>query len=252
MHYETNAFAQRATRVVRLATGAGLLAAVAMALIPQTMRAQEGSDPWVLDDFSTGAGKVEATSGEHTVNQTGADIIGGTRSITILYGKKDKSAFGQESVLQVRPGTSENAPSALIWSNGFDATPLAYVGYPSDDTDTPLNLNVTSYDRFRLSFEGLSTGVEFLFEVWYGGSFQYYGPLSCPLTASSSPFTVDLPFSAFTPGLAPITWNSLDGIAIQFSEGTNTLDSPNLAITGFSALMSTDPAGTVTCGTPAT
>jgi hypothetical protein len=27
------------------------------------------------------------------------------------------------------------------------------------------------------------------------------------------------------------------------------LNSPNLAITGFSALMSTDPAGTVTCPT---
>ena len=247
MKFKTNAFAHRATRAVHLATGAGLLAALAMACMPQTMRAQEGSDPWVLDDFSTGAGKLEATSGEHTLNQTGADIIGGTRSITILYGKKDKSAFGQESVFQVRPSTSENAPSALIWSNGFDATPEFVVEYPSNDT--PLNLNVTSYDRFRLSFEGLSTGVELLFEVWYGGSFQYFGPLSCPLTASNSSFTVDLPFSAFTPGLVPITWNSLDQLTLQFSEGTSPLNSPNLAITGFSALMSTDPAGTVTCPT---
>jgi hypothetical protein len=80
--------------------------------------------------------------------------------------------------------------------------------------------------------------------------FKYDAALPCALTASNSSFTVDLPFSAFTPEqLAPITWSDLDGLTIEITEGTSPLNSPNLAITGFYALPATDPAGTVTCPT---
>jgi hypothetical protein len=144
MKFKTNAFAHAATR------GAGLLAAAAMAWMPQTTRAQD----LTLDDFSTGPGKLEATSGSHTVSQTGTGIVGGTRNISLVYGKKDKSEFGQESTLQVRPSTSKNVPSALIWSNGFDATPGIELEYFGLNQDTPLNLNLTNYDRFRVGFQG--------------------------------------------------------------------------------------------------
>jgi hypothetical protein len=144
MRFKTNAFAQTATRVAHLAHGAGLLAVVAMAWMPQTMRAQEGSDPWVFDDFSTAGGKLEATSGPHSVNQTSSEIIGGTRSISLNYTASDPSKFGQESTLQVRPSSKKQVPSALIWSNGFDATPLIDLQYFGLDADTPLNLNLTN------------------------------------------------------------------------------------------------------------
>jgi hypothetical protein len=254
MHYETNAFAQTAKRLTRLARGASLLAALAMAWIPQTMRAQDGSDPWVLDNFRTGGGKLQATSGTHSVIQNGPGMVGGERSLTLVFGP-NADEFGQTSTVQVRPSADPKVvPPAMIWSNGFDTVPYFYVEYDGLNNDTPLNLNLTNYnyDRFRISFKGLSTGVVLVAEVSYGGSFQYYANLGCGLTASNSSFTVDLPFSAFAPGLAPITWNSLDGLLLQFSEGTSPLNSPNMAIIGFSAIMSTDPAGTITCGSPTT
>ena len=237
MKLETNVFALRTTRVAHFATGAGLLALMAMAWMPQTMRAQEGSNPWVLDNVKTGGGRIQGTSGTPSVIQNGSGIIGGERSLTLVFGP-NSDPFGQISTAQVRPSADPKVvPPALIWSNGFDTVPGFYVEYFGLNNDTPLNLNLTDYDRLRVSFEGLSTGVVLVAEVWYGGSFQYFAPLSCGLTASTSAFTVDLPFSAFTPGLAPITWNSLDGLLLQFSEGSSPLNSPNLAITGFSALM---------------
>jgi hypothetical protein len=169
-----------------------------------------------------------------------------------VYGKKDKSEFGQESTLQVRPSTSKNVPSALIWSNGFDATPGIELEYFGLNQDTPLNLNLTNYDRFRVGFQGISTGIVLTAEVWYGGDFNTYGIESCGLPASDSPFTVDLPFSTFAPGTTPITWSALDGLFMELTEGTSALNSPNLAITGYSAILATDPAGTITCGPPAT
>jgi hypothetical protein len=248
MKFKTNAFTHRATRVAHLSLGAVSLAAVALALMPQTMRAQ----PLILDNFQTGAGKVVATSGTQTVIQNGSGIIGGARSLTLVIGPSGDE-FGQTSTVQVRPSADPKVvPPALLWSNGFDTVPGFYVEYFGLNNDTPLNLNLTNYDRLRVSFEGLSTGVVLSAEAWYGGSFQYYAPLSCGLTASTSSFTVDLPFSAFTPGLAPITWSDLDGLFLQFSEGTSPLNSPNLAVTGFYALPASNPAGTVTCGPPAT
>jgi hypothetical protein len=203
----------------------------------------------VLDNFQTGAGKIAATSGTQSVTQPGSGIVGGGRNISIVYNPGAFSQFGQPSTLQVRPSTTK-VPSALIWSNGFDARPLIEVAYAGPNDDTPLGLNLTNYDRLRFSFEGLSTGVVLDAAVWYGGSFQYDAALPCALTASNSSFTVDLPFSAFTPEqLVPITWSDLDGLTIEITEATSPLNSPNLAITGFYALPATDPAGTVTCPT---
>jgi len=235
--------------VARLSLGAVSLATVAMAWMPQTMRAQN----LVLDNFQTGAGKVQAVSGSQGVNQTGAGIVGGTRGISIVYNPAAPSVFGQLSTLQVRPSADpKTVPPALIWSNGFGVVPGIEVEYFGLNDDTPLNLDLTDYDRFRLSFDGTSTGVVLTAEVWYGGDFNLYGAESCGLPASNHPFTLDIPFSAFAPGLAPITWSSLDGLFFELTEGTSPLNSPNLAITGFYAIPATDPAGTITCGPPAT
>jgi hypothetical protein len=251
MKLKKNAFARRATRVAHLSLGAVSLAAVAMTSMPHSMRAEE--NPLVLDNFQTGAGKVAATSGSQTVNQTGSEIVGGTRTISIVYGPAAPSVFGQPSTAQVRPSADPKVvPPALIWSNGFDVVPGIELEYFGLNQDTPLNLNLTDYDRFRVNFEGLSTSIVLTTEVWYGGDFQFYGWESCGLSACNSPFTVDIPFSAFAPGLSPITWSTLDGLFMELTEGSSPLNSPNVAITGFYALPASDPAGTVACVPPTT
>jgi hypothetical protein len=213
-----------------------------MALMPQTMRAQE--NPLVLDNFQTGAGKIQATSGTQSVTQTGSGIVGGGRSISIVYNPAAPSQFGQPSTLQVRPSADPKVlPPALIWSNGFDAVPGIEVEYAGQNADTPLGLNLTNYDRFRLSFEGLSGSIVLTAEVWYGGSFNFYGYQSCGLPASNIPFTVDIPFSAFNPGLSPITWSDLDGLFFELTEGASPLNSPNSGDHGFLRPSGPGPGG---------
>jgi hypothetical protein len=111
MKFKTNAFAQTATRVAPVSGWACLLAVVAAAWMPQTMRAQEGSNPWVLDNFKTGGGKLQATSGTHSVIQNGSGIIGGARSLTLVFGP-NADEFGQPSTVQVpAQRRSEGGPS---------------------------------------------------------------------------------------------------------------------------------------------
>jgi hypothetical protein len=68
---------KKSLQIMKLKTNvfAVSLAAVAMAWMPQTMRAQ--GNALVLDNFQTGAGKIAATSG----TQTGSGIVVGGRSV---------------------------------------------------------------------------------------------------------------------------------------------------------------------------
>ena len=67
----------------------------------------------------------------------------------------------------------------------------------------------------------------------------------CP---SNTPFTVDIPFTAFapTPGTT-IPWNAIGALLLDRTEGTSPLNSPNLAITGHSAIPASDAPGTIPC-----
>ena len=64
---------QITTRAIKLTLGAGLLAMVAITL-PQTMRAQD----LLLDNFATGAVRMEGTTAVTSTTQTGTGIFGGT------------------------------------------------------------------------------------------------------------------------------------------------------------------------------
>ncbi len=110
MKLKTNAFALRATRVAHFATGASLLAAVAMALMLQTMQAQN----LIIDNFATGGGKVAATTGVQTVTQTGTGIYGGFRQITLTVQNGlgvSTDPYQQPVQAQVRPSNSASDPS---------------------------------------------------------------------------------------------------------------------------------------------
>jgi hypothetical protein len=217
----------------------------AFALMPQMMRAQN----LTLDDFSTAPGKVTATSGTHTTALAGSGIIGGTRYISIVY-NKNGSPFGQSSTLQVRPSTSTKVPSALIWSNGYDASPEIQVYYgPNTLADPPLNLDLTAYNRFRLNFQGLATSLVLAALVDYGPDANIYADEFCTLPASNTPFTVDIPFSKLTPTAGTtIPWNAIGALLIELTEGSSPLNSPNLAITGYSAIPASEAPGTILCG----
>jgi len=251
MHFKTNAFAHRAARVAHLARGASLLAVTAMALVPQTMRAQK--DPLVLDDFSTGKGKAESATGAKYYAQTGTGIVGGTRNINLIMGPGDSaSVFAQPVQVQVRPQPKDSAtPSALIVSAGFQAYGTVQVYYDGSATES-VDLNLVPYDRFRVTFAGLIGTVDFAFEVAdIAGNLSavtcFIGPFS-GTNIDGSGFTittVDIPqASLISPGT--VDWSNIKLISMQLGSAS-AYGLSNFAITDLSAIMATDPAGTVTC-----
>jgi hypothetical protein len=107
-----------------------------------------------------------------------------------------------------------------------------------------MNLNLTGYERLRISFAGLSNPLNDLVIAVQQGSGQVG---ECALGVPSSQYlsdplalTVDFPLSAFTVGT---NWSDIRVIEIIFEGG-------NLAITQFVAIPngSTEPAANFTCG----
>src|ERR1022692_4499994 len=118
MKLKTKVFALRATRVAHLSLGAGLLALVAMAWIPQTMQAQN----LILDNFATGGGKVAATTGVQTVTQTGTGIYGWFRQIRLTVDNGSgvsTDPYQQPVQAQVRPSARASDTSSLLWSGRY-------------------------------------------------------------------------------------------------------------------------------------
>jgi hypothetical protein len=130
-------------------TKIGMMTAVAIALLPQAMRAQV--DPPTLDNFSTGAGKASATSGTKTVTMTGSGIYGGSRSVSVVFDKGYRAnAFGQPAQAQVRPeATGAATPSGLLVSEGYDVDAVIQLAYEGAASES-LNLDMAPYNRFRV------------------------------------------------------------------------------------------------------
>ncbi len=227
MNTKTNAFAF--PRMAGQAVGASLLALVSLVLAPRTAQAQSQS----LDNFATGVGKVSASSGVHTVQQTGSGIVGGTRTIILSVGSGTNNPFDQTSVVQVRPSTKETIPSALIWDVGYAAASRIDLEYGNG---APLGLDISSYNLLTVSFNGLAGNLNFNIEAWQpDGESAMAG---CNLGPVDYAFNVDLPMTAFTLlNGNEIDWSNISLIDIIFQAGT-AADNSNLAITGFSAMTS--------------
>jgi hypothetical protein len=237
MKLNTNPFQFPATRVANVALNAGLLALVGLALTPRTLRAQDLS----LDNFATGAGKISATTGTHEATQTGSGIIGGNRNIT-LASPSGANEFQQPIQVQVLPSTTSSVPSAFLWDVGYGA--IARIDMIYGNT-TSLGLNLTAYNRFRISFNGLSSTLNFNIVVWQSNNVASSN--ACNLLVDEEPFTVDMYLAGFPNTGAPAMWENIEAIDIVF-QGGGINGSPNLAITGFSAVPASVAPGTVTCG----
>jgi len=255
MKLKTKAFALGAARAAHLARGAGLLAAVAIAWMPQTMRAQK--DPLVIDNFQTGGGGAEATSGVKYLTQTGTGIYGGTRNINLEVSTGAGNLFAQPAQVQVRPQPNTSAaPSAFIVNAGFDVFTYIQLYYEGATTES-LNLNLADYNRIRLTFAGLIKGQDFNIEVYDNtGSWSLVscgiGPFTQTGVGTITLSTVDIPKENFGPTAAgnPLDWSNIELIDLIWEAG-NVYGTNNFAITEVSAIMATDPVGTVTCGAPA-
>jgi hypothetical protein len=97
--------------------------------------------------------------------------------------------YHQTSTLDVSNGF-------LIMDNGFGdiaGLTLAY-GYNTNGTQSPLHLNLTSYDRFRIHFAG---GGAFYAMVIYTADGRHFSTSGHTPTRNSPGFDYDIPFTAF-------------------------------------------------------
>lgn len=153
--------------------------------------------------------------------------------------------------MQVRPSTSKSDPPSLLWSVGFGATAQVNVAY---GVSAPLNLNLTGYDRLRINFGGLSSGLNLNLVAQQGSNGHAAAACSIGLSPSSesnaapAAFTVDFPLSTFTsPNGLPVDWSNILMLQIVLAGG------PDLAVAEFLAIPngSTEEPARFTCGAPA-
>jgi hypothetical protein len=223
-----------------------LLALVITALLQGVAAAQR-----TIDDFSTGAYQktLPTKTAVGDVNVQKGNMIGGERwtYLQVCHQVPCNAAeneFAQSATLQIRPSKNKAVPSALILSGGYKTLPLIEVfwGIDSQHNVAPLHLDLTPYDRMRVSFDGIDQVVNFNLQLYTPtGS----GQLGCNLLAVAPvppPFTVDFPLVDFIAGncavidFADITYMSLIGNA-----------SKNYAITKYEALSPGGSAPSFTC-----
>jgi hypothetical protein len=214
-----------------------LSAALALALAPHAMRGQTLN----IDNFKTGSGKIgPLTTTKVTASQTGTGIVGGTRTTTL--DQTGGSEFDQPSTVQFRPSSKTSVPSAMIWTNGYKAYPRIDLVYGSA---TSLGLNLSAYDRIRVTFNGLQQELNFNLEAWDASN--VYGTCGINLSYYLTTFTVDFPLSAIT-GVGTVNWSNIASFDFIFQGGYD--GSPNLALTSIQAIPASTPPGTVTCVAP--
>src|SRR5271163_3576748 len=125
------------------------------------MSAQFAAAQLTLDDFSTGPYSKTLKSGTDTDRQSGA-MVGGSRETSFFVCPTGPcgayNLYAQPASFQIR-GKTKTTPAALIQSAGYKVSPRIDVEY---GTGAAMSLDLSSsYDRFRLAFDGSDLSVNF-------------------------------------------------------------------------------------------
>jgi hypothetical protein len=197
---------------------------MAMALMPQMMRAEVPAGFKLLDDFTKGNNQpvqlptgIGTQSNSYTDPHPDGDPIGGFRVIEVVENAAN-NPYSQPVQAQVVTDPGNGAAPAFVGWFGYGATGRIYLLYGS--VASPLNLYLTNYDRFRFVFSGLTNGLGSFdltaFQGYIPGSTTNNESAACGLdvtpnaTSLVAPtqFTVDFPISAFNAGAA-IDWSNI-------------------------------------------
>ena len=217
---------------------AALISCVAVAGVA-ALNAQAQTE-LVIDDFKESPYTRSLTDRSTflTAYQTGPNIVGGVRQTNLLVAPAQPS-FGQPTRLQIRPD------GALVLSGGYKSYFGLILGYGYDAAGgaNRLNLNLTGgggecpgCDRFRVSFDGSDSQLNYLVQVYDGNNNigTLYGTES---TAERIlPFHLDFPFADFVESSGnPIDWGHIDFIIVLIQTG-NYLGGHDFALTKISAI----------------
>ena len=221
-----------------------ILAMAALFIIPQLAFSQ-----LLLDDFSTGPYEKTLKSGTDTNSQSGS-MIGGSRQTSFFAcvptncGKWNP--FGQPSSFQVRAKT-KTTPSALIFNGAYKSQADLAVSY---GYSAPMTLDLSTYDRLRVTFDSADQAVNFNIIVWSNGG-ALYSQTGCWLSdpGLGTSFSVDFPFADFTPGgdTPGASFNGINYMEFLFDGAQGAYTGEDWAVTSFQAIPIGAPAATVTC-----
>jgi hypothetical protein len=201
-----------------------------------------------LDDFSTGPYQKTLTTGFDQSFQTGG-MIGSERFTTFFFCLTKTCApqanpFGQAGSFQISPATP-TAPSALIYSAGYKATPELVVIYGQRASLNLKKIPPPTYDRLRLSFDGNTAITNFLIYAWSGNT--NVSTLSCHIFPHEYPFTVDLPYENFQLKAGTgADFTNISAMSLVLTDDFIT-GGNDWAITKFEGILDIAPLGDVTC-----
>jgi len=200
----------------------------------------------IIDDFTTGPMSSQFNGAKQTGNlfksatQRGSHILGGTRT-TFFFLNQAANPYRQDANIQVTPGNA-NAPASFLLSSGYyaDAVPYLVYGIVDGIGAKPLHVDLTQYDRIRVTFGPVSGGIQSDIEIWAGTAESILG---CGVLQSETPQTVDYPLANFSgdANLAAVT-----GILFETEEG-GVYGGYNYGVTSIAMVAPGAPAGDVTC-----
>jgi hypothetical protein len=214
----------------RVATA--LLGIAVLASFPGSARA--GS--LILDDFTTGAYSKRLHCGERSAFRNGT-MVGGVRN-TFFSVPCDvgANAFDQTASLEIM----KDGPLAFgAEIRVFHRVEVIY-GIDHGNVFTPLNLDLTGFDRLRVKFDSNDLGLNFnVVVLMHDGTSLVQA--ACNLDPGSVPFNVDLRFKEdFLTQAGTPDWSDVDLIDVIFQSGS-AIGANDYAVTAFSATDEVDP-----------
>ena len=205
-----------------------------------------------IDDFTTGPtsivfnGATQTGTLSKTTYEEGSTILGGVRS-TYMTLDLTGNPYGQNAQLRVK-GKTALAPAALVVSQGFQSDVLVEIEYGSDlgSNGKALNANFTPYDRFRVHFLGVSSGLNFGIEASTGTGLTLW---ACNFSQAATAFTADFPLANGASANGGANLASVGGLLFQF-QGAGVLGN-DFGVSLIEMVTPGTPPADTTCG-PAT
>jgi hypothetical protein len=166
--------------------------------------------PLTIDDFATGAESLSLASGRVDKTQTGASINGGYRAEAFW-----PSANPLQQVAHLDIGSDPGRGSSLKVSLGVNELFRLELSYGKlASPESQMNLNLTQFERLRVSFLSLNQELNFNAQPRSGGAYADQG---VNLSPNPHPFTQDFLIKDFNGDWAGNeNLSAIDGITFIF------------------------------------
>ena len=171
------------------------------------------TEPLIIDDFKTGPDRLSGDSGTLIQRQPG-DMIGDVREVVLVV---NPHPFQQSTSVTI---LKHDDVGRLIVSSGLHSAWGAYLiyGHGVDGATAPLDSKLSVYDTIRLDFRSNDLPISGAFALYEAGEYATADWYADP---STTPFSVDIPFTAFTTNSGnPLPLEHVDQFVVLLQSGS--------------------------------